>query len=476
MIEKPEELFLAALTRLGHADGFFLWKPAARDRFRALVRDATRQDPEWTARFLSWLRTATPMRYVALVGAAAFAHERLAAGQPGMSRQVVDSVLRRADDPGLFLAYWRCAHGRALPKPVKRGISDAVTRLYDERALLAHDTGHADLSVPRSLLTVRTFRHSHEAEPTPAPYRFGDVIELVHPRARDPRQADLYRHALDRRRRSRPEIPASLPLVGRHRRFLDGGLLPVAGDDLGLTWQRASGVLRRPLGADDWERLIPSMSLGDLVRCLTHFDAAGISFEAAMAVASRLADPAAIRAAGLLPLRLAAARKALTHQRWAPLLERAAAHGLATLPRIPGRTLIVFDDTVDDAAVLGLTLAQCCDTADIVTAEGKPFSVVPGESPLHGLHRWRSGDLPGVPLPFEPAVRNAFAGHDRVVIADGYREKLDDLDVPAPVYLWTLNGEPAAPSRDRLVLAGMTDAAYPAIPWAEAAAQGIWPF
>ncbi|XVQ12396.1 hypothetical protein ACQP1W_07485 [Spirillospora sp. CA-255316] len=415
------------------------------------------------------------MRYVALAGAAAFAHERLATGRAGMARQVIGSVLLRADDPGLFLAYWRHAHGRALPKPVKRGVADAVTRLYDERALLAHDTGHPDLSIPAPLLPIRTFRDHHGADRTPAPYRFGDVIELVHPRARDPRQADLYRYALDRRRRSRPEVPASLPLVHR-RRLLDG--LPTGEDtaELGLTWRRAGGVLRRPLDAADWERLIPSMPLDDLVRCLTHFDAAGISFETAMAVASRLADPAAIRAAGLLPLRLAAARRALAHQRWAPFLERAAAYGLETLPRIPGRTLIVADHTSDAAAVFGLTLAQRCDTAEIVSAEGKPFSVLPGESPLHGLHRWRSSDHPGVPLPYPPAVREAFAGHDRVVITAGYHQDTDDLDVPAPVYTWTPDGEPAVPTRDRLVFGGITDAAYPAIPWAEAAGNGHWPF
>ncbi|WP_344590423.1 hypothetical protein [Actinomadura vinacea] len=417
---------------------------------------------------------------MALVGAAAFAHERLAAGLPGMSRQVIDSVLRRGDDPGLFLAYWTGAYGRALPKPVKRGLADAVTRLYDERSLLAHDTGHPDLSVPGSLLTARTFPSSHFTAPTPAPYRFGDVIELVHPRARDQRQADLFRHALDRRRHPRREIPASLSLVHRHRGLLDGHP-PMADDtvpltDLGFTWRRAGGMLRRPLGRADWERLIPSMPLDDLVRCLTHFDEAPISFETAMTVASRLADPAAIRAAGILPLRLAAARRAVAHQRWVPFLERAAAYGLAALPRIPGRTLLVLDHTSDTAAVFGLTFAQCCETADIVTAEGKPFSVVPGESPLHGLPRWRSCDLPGVPLACRSAVQSSFAGHDRVVVAYEHAQNPAEMDVPAPVYSWALSGAPAVPSRDRLLFGGLSDAAYPVIPWIEAARNSNWPF
>ena len=40
------------------------------------------------------------------------------------------SVLQRADEPGELLAYWLAAHGRAVPKPVKRGVADAAVRLY----------------------------------------------------------------------------------------------------------------------------------------------------------------------------------------------------------------------------------------------------------------------------------------------------------------------------------------------------------
>ena len=46
---------------------------------------------------------------------------RLAAGLDGGNRQLVGSVLRRADEPGEMLAYWTSRYGRAVPKPVKRG-------------------------------------------------------------------------------------------------------------------------------------------------------------------------------------------------------------------------------------------------------------------------------------------------------------------------------------------------------------------
>lgn len=38
---------------------------------------------------------------------------------------MIASVLRRPDEPGELLAYWTATYGRAVPKPVKRGIADA---------------------------------------------------------------------------------------------------------------------------------------------------------------------------------------------------------------------------------------------------------------------------------------------------------------------------------------------------------------
>jgi hypothetical protein len=68
-----------------------------------------------------------------VVLAAEAVRARLAAGLEGGNRQLVGSVLHRADEPGEMLAYWTSRYGRTVPKPVKRGIADAVARLYDER-------------------------------------------------------------------------------------------------------------------------------------------------------------------------------------------------------------------------------------------------------------------------------------------------------------------------------------------------------
>ena len=152
------ELFLRATASFAGEDSFYE-EAAVRDgRMRELVSGlATDADGfAWLRGFLPWLREAGNMRTAPVVLAAETVRARLAAGLEGGNRQLVGSVLRRADEPGEMLAYWTSRYGRAVPKPVKRGIADAVARLYDERAFLRYDSG------------ARGFR-------------FGDVIDLVHP-------------------------------------------------------------------------------------------------------------------------------------------------------------------------------------------------------------------------------------------------------------------------------------------------------
>jgi hypothetical protein len=156
------------------------------DRVSACVPSRHRPGGEH-GHVVKWLRGKANLRSAPIVGAALFATERLARGESGTSRPVMDSVLLRADEPGELLAYWTGAFGRTIPKPVKRGIADAVVRLYNERSLLKYDTAAKG-------------------------FRFADVIELVHPRAVNARQGDLFKYAIDRRhdrrRRSRPRCSA----------------------------------------------------------------------------------------------------------------------------------------------------------------------------------------------------------------------------------------------------------------------------
>ncbi|MCR6483993.1 hypothetical protein M8542_14300 [Amycolatopsis sp. OK19-0408] len=478
----------------------------ARQTYVELLRTA---DPARAPGFLRWLRVATPMRYPALVGAAAFAAGRLERGEHGLTRQVIASVLLRADDPGHLLAYWAAMYGPSLPKPVKRGVADAVTRLYDEAALLAYDDGghHFELGFVHGDLP------RHGGIRTPRPLRFGDVVKLVHPRARDQAQGDLFRYALARRNGRVRTVPATLPLVrqwagddaepaadfgarepefstagpaGRlpgPMRLVTGLRRPTGSPPPGqwLAQLRRAGhadtvlaalpivdLLARPGGRARLEPLIPHLPLATLLGHLRRFDVAGIGFETAMAVAARIADPAEVRAAGVGPLRFAAAWAGVHARRWEPALAAGARHSLGAVPWLRGRTLVVVQPRDDTRIVFGLALAQRCEAADVVALGGGRFPIRPEESPLHGLIRWHTADL-RTPAPPD------FAEYDRVVFVVEYRN--DEPDVPAdvPLYIWeTLRHSPreyrpafvSSPRRARF--RGLGDASFSIIPhWEE---------
>lgn len=159
--DRKSELLLLAVANTVGRDTFYEKAGERDDRYTALVRELAVAEPEWTLGLLRWLRYGAQLRTAALVGAAEFTRARLDAKAPGFSRQVVDAVLQRPDEPGELLAYWTSRYGRSLPQPLKRGVADAVRRLYDARALLKYDTGSRG-------------------------YRFGDVLELTHPRPTRP--------------------------------------------------------------------------------------------------------------------------------------------------------------------------------------------------------------------------------------------------------------------------------------------------
>ncbi|MEV5576458.1 hypothetical protein AB0L06_41060 [Spirillospora sp. NPDC052269] len=426
-------MFTLALSRVALADGFFLWPRADRERFLLLVRRATADDPEWTARFLRWLRTSTPLRIPAIVGACAFVRERLERRQNGTSRGVVSSVLLRADDPGHLIAAWREMYGNAIPKPVKRGLADAVVRLYDETALARYDTGGRHLNLPAAAWA----REPWDGLPPPWPFRFGGVIRLVHPAPRDARQAEVFRRALD----------------GVRFQCENAGEPP----------------------------------LRDVLASLRRLDRAGTPFEDAMEVAERIADPAEAAAGGLGPLAFAAARRAVGTSRWNTLLEDAAGRSLARFPEIPGWTLVLVggDPT---ARVFGLSLARRCAHADVIDRFGRPFELLGDESPLHDLHRRppapsaggavRTAARQSTVAPAN-ALTSAFAGHDRIVIVETHAAENRELPLGVPVYHWvsdvTGRGHEAAPGGG-VALMGVGDEALRVIPWVEDARRGRFPF
>ncbi|MEV6548023.1 TROVE domain-containing protein [Streptomyces sp. NPDC051597] len=503
--DAKSELFLLAVSNFVGNDTFYEKADARDDRYSRLIRQLAIEDPEWAAGFLKWLRSEANMRTAALVGAAEFTAERLLQEAPGYSRQVIDSVLQRADEPGEMLGYWTSKYGRRLPKPVKRGIADAVQRLYSERSLLKYDTDSKG-------------------------YRFGDVLNLVHasPADNKPWQGDLFQHALDRRHGNADEIPDRLSTLVCRQRLM---ALPVeerrqliaenvdASGELqraAMTWEALAGWLQGPMDKAAWEAAIPSMGLMALARNLRNFDEAGVSDAVAGQVCARFADAEQVAKSRMFPFRWWAAYKHAPSLRWAHALEQALGHSLANVPRLPGRTLILVDRSpsmfpgyafstpnksditlAEQAAVFGSALALRAEQPTLVEFGGqsKEIGVPKGGSVLRLIEQY--GQIDGTDIP--TAVKKHWFAHDRIVIVTDEQTRpgwlpsnmrrhggmgetqIDDL-VPknVPVYMWNMAGyKPGAmPSgkRGRHTFGGLTDQAFALIPLLEAGRDAKWPW
>jgi hypothetical protein len=496
--DTKSELFLLAVANMVGENTFYESASKRDTRYAELVQKATLADPEWTARFLRWLRSDANMRTASIVGAAEFAKARKDAGLNGMSRQVIDSVLQRADEPGEMLGYWTSVHGKNVPKPVKRGVADAVNRLYDERSFLKWDSA------------ARGFR-------------FGDVLNLTHPSAPDPWQAALYEHILDARHGHVGEIPPGLGMLrnrdelmkwpSEKRRGLFAHADYAASTVLrsaGMTWESVAGWLQGPMDAKAWEAVIPSMGYMALLRNLRNFDQAGVADEVAAKVSERLADPEQVAKSRQFPMRFLSAYRAAPSLRWAWPLEKAIDLSLSNVPELSGRTLILVDTSGsmaspfskdgtlmrwDAAAVFGIALGKRCAAADVVSFSNgyyggngtKVFSLTHGQSLLKAVDRWKDGgffigrgtDTAGA---VQRHLRPGY--HDRVVILTDEQAGYGDVGsvVPAsiPLYTWNLAGYQYghAPSggRNRHTFGGLTDQAFRMIPLLEAGTNCDWPF
>lgn len=526
--DSKSELFLLAVANFVGQDTFYETGGQRDDRYTQLIRTLAVDDPEWTAGLLSWLRSDGNMRTAAIVGAAEYVKARLeAAGtrerrtheegadkaatvwsgdslaySTTSNRRVIASVLQRPDEPGELLAYWTSRYGRNIPKPVKRGIEDAVGQLYNERALLKYDTDSKG-------------------------YRFGDVIELVHPSPTAVWQGDLFKHAIDRRHNRDNPIPESLQTlharaelmswdVAERRALLGRAVAQTALKDAGMTWEALAGWLQGPMDAQAWEAVIPSMGLMALCRNLRNFDEAGVSDAVAEKVAARIADPAEVARSRMLPFRFWAAYKHVPSLRWSHALEKALSASLAGVPALGGRTLILVDRSpsmfpgygfstpnksditlAEQAAVFGAALAQRAADPTLVEfgMQSNVVNVPRGGSILKLVESFTRNDGTDIPS----AVKRHYAGHDRVVIVTDEQTRpgwlpsnardyggmaetqIDDL-IPknVPVYMWNMAGyKPGAmPSGggNRHAMGGLTDQAFGLIPLLERGVSARWPW
>jgi hypothetical protein len=482
------ELFLLAVSNLGGENTFYETGAGRDDRYAELVHEVAVADPAWMADFLRWLRADANMRSASVVGALEAAKAMVAANLPG-SRQMVASVLQRADEPGEALAYWLSHYGRAIPKPVKRGIADGVARLYTEYGLLKYDTASKG-------------------------FRFADVIDLVHPVPATAAQGDLFKVALERRHERADLSIGGLPMLVANAQLrgaaptdpmalLDTDRLKAAG----MTWEdvlslAGSTADKRRL----WQALIPSMGYMALLRNLRNFDQAEVSDEVAATVAARLSDPRNVAKSRQLPFRFLAAYEQAPSLRWGHALDRALQASLANLPALPGRTLVLVDTSASmtqrawsarsamtpakTAAVFGVALAAKGEKVDLHGFADGVFrhDVRKGASVLKEVDRFttRTGEV-GHGTQIAASVRATYRGHDRVVIIsdmqtmDGTYGKGVSEAVPAtvPIYGFNLGGyrhTAYATGAFRHEFGGLTDATFRMIPLLEAGRNANWPW
>lgn len=482
------ELFLLAVANMVSENTFYEAAGDRDNRFAALVQRVAVEDPDWFQRFVGWLRgPEANMRSASLVAAAEGVKALLDAGSPVSKRSMISSVLQRADEPGEMIAYWIAQYGRNIPKPVKRGISDAIQRLYNEYGTLKYDTQSATV-------------------------RFADVLALTHAEPVASWQADLFDFIKARRwnRLDTFEIPETLAMV-RARQIADGltrdALIEMQNSFLiseaGYTWENVAG--KGAMDAQAWEAVIPNMGVMALLRNLRNFDQAGIGQEAQNFVRSKLTDPETIAKSRLFPFRFLSAYQALGSDNYSRELEVALNLSLANVPVLKGRTLVLVDRSgsmfspvggslstmsrADAAALFGTTLALRAEKADLVQfgSNWSTVSVKPGDSVLKAIKKF--GNLGGTDT--QAALAASFAGQDRVVIVTdeqaspywGGGEVGANVPDSTPILTWNLAGykhghntSGGVDRKARYTMGGLSDAAFKVIPLLEAGKNGNWPF
>jgi hypothetical protein len=496
------ELFQLAVVNMVGEKSFYEDAQSRDTRYAQLVRMATLDDADWTARMLKWLRSTANMRSASLVGAAEYTRARLDAGLAGTSRGVVDSVLQRADEPGELLAYWTSRYGKNIPKPIKRGVADAAARLYSEYSLLKYDTA------------------SHG-------FRLADVIDLTHPTPGFEWQSALFTHALDRRhgRDSVESTLSLLPMIKENaavrRAVARGDVSPLLDSQVlrnaGMTWEDALSLAGDKVSKSKlWEAMIPSMGYMALLRNLRNFDQAGVNDFVAGVVASKLANADEVARSRQFPYRfLSAYEAAESSLRWNAALSTALDRSLANIPMLPGRTLVLVDTSgsmttvsvsarskmtpVKAAALLGVALTRRnmppqgtshVDLFGFATGEFRHV-IQPGAATLHEVNRFvsRVGEV-GHGTDMWGALRRTYDKHDRVflitdmqTVTDRYAVGMSgSLPVPSsvPIYGFNLGGYNtvayAAGSPNRHEFGGLNDATLRAIPLLEASRDAGWPF
>lgn len=488
--DTKSELFLLAVSNFVGQDMFYENAKNRDDRFAKLCQAVAVQDSDWFRKFVGWLRNGAQMRSASIVAAAEGAKALLDAGAVnGSPRALVAASMARADEPGEFLAYWTSKYGKNLPQSIKKGVADAANRLYNEYSLLKYDTDSKG-------------------------FRFADVLQLSHAKAKDAKQNDLFHYALNRRYgkehviwHHNAQIPLNLPMIDIRRFIMDLPVnkrrdylskAPEAFKSAGMTWEALAGWLQGPMDAQAWQSVIPNMGYMALLRNLRNFQEAGVDTKVFKSVLTKLSNKDEVAKSRQFPFRFLSAYQAnLGNLKIAAALEEALESSLINVPALSGKTLILVDRSgsmfwsnddkmnltlADQAAIFGSSLALRAESATLVQfgSSSSEINFRKGDSVLKLVKDSFIG-MGGTAT--DRAIKAHFKDHDRVIlITDEQYNSGHAPSVPkgTPMYTWNLGGYPAAQaesgSNKKHTFGGLTDKAFSMIPMLESGQSGVWPW
>lgn len=491
--DAKSDLFLLAATNMVGEDTFYETAEARDERYVNLVHQVTMEDPAWVAAFIPYLRKEMFMRTASVVAAA----EYVAAGGPN-GRSVVASALQRADEPGEILAYWMATYGKGEPKPLKRGVADAVQRLYTQNAALKYD----GLSVG---------------------FRMGDVIERVHPEPLNDEQRSLFNYLLGRRHNPKDyrvqdnnDERTNIAHISQVTKVLAldelddaafAAQLAVYPDLLknsGYTWERLLSARPGLAGKDLWEAIIPAMGYMALLRNLRNFEDAGISEQTAQMVINRLTDPDEVARSMQFPFRFLSAYKFTNGLRYAHALDTALDLSVRNIPKVDGRTLILIDVSgsmdmtlsekskvarLEAGALFGVAQYLKSSNADLVAygTDSAAVPITPSTSVLRGIEAVRNMQHThhiGHGTNTFQALEKHWSGHDRLFVFSDEQSAFHfpnqaALNKLRAVYNFNLGGYAQAHmdlTHGRYEFGGFSDATFRLIGLLERGRNAPWPW
>lgn len=495
-----DELKLTAASTFLGEDTFYETAEARRDRLRVLVYQCVQRNDSRTGVIIMDLRIDHKIRHAALL--CAIEYQR--SGGRG-ARQIIDAVCQRPDEPAELLAIWQSLYGsedrrnlRKLPWAIRRGLADAATRLYTEKAWLKYGQNRK------------------------AAISMADVIELTHPKPTAPWQSELFRYILDdahgpdawkdyaervkpnafsadtTRLVSAPALPlisqsytlGQVPEADRRAALRTWGADGLA--DAGYTWERLAGWLPGGLDSDAWEAIIPNMGVMALLRNLRNFDAAGISEHTQRMVEAKITSLDDVQASRIFPYHVLSAYRMAPSDRWKHPLATTLDLASGNVPRWD-RTLFLVDVSgsmtatlskrskvrrCDVGAVMALSALKVSTSSDLVlfATESMRIEMIPGASVLgatretlaaNGLEvGLRTAQALGWGTFGHSAIGSWFdpARHERVVIfTDDQQADSADLSAHVPQIIY-FNLAGYAPQSDwrkrRIHVGGFSDAAF----------------